>query len=120
MKKSVIEILNTVLEEIERNIINYVGEHGSPPISALREIHQDHQVVLYFRDVLARRHAEPAQDGRLCRDEVISKVDKLIQYHSVRCGGDGDWITINHRQAAETMKMLRDHLDRCYEIRSCD
>ena len=120
MKKSVIEKFNAALDRIERSLLSYVEKHGSPPIGSLKEIHQDHQAVLYFRDVLARRHAEPVQDAHLCRDEAIEVLNKLITYHTehtylcIRT----TWSVGDHRAAIETIKSIRDHLERCYEIRS--
>lgn len=121
MKKSVIEKLNAALDGMERGILNYVEEHECTPISALREIHQDHQVVLYFRDVLARRYAEQPKDDRVCRDETIAILDKLIAYHNecIHLCIRKAWSVDDHRSASETLKSIRDHLDRCYEIRSC-
>lgn len=117
MKKSVIEKLNDALEEIERRVVKHIEEDASS-MSFLITNHQVHQAMLYFRDILARRHAEPAQDANLCRDEAIEMLDKLIEHHSLRC--HGRWSMIDHHAAAETMKSIRDHLDRCYEIRSCN
>jgi hypothetical protein len=57
-------------------------------------------------------------DERICRNEVIEMLDKLIDHHSLR--SDGRWSVIDHRSASKTLKSIRDHLDRCYEIRSCD
>ena len=84
MKKSVIEKLNDALDGMEQGILNYIEEHECTPISSLREIHQDHQAVLYFRDILARRHAEQSKDGRLCRDDAIEMLDRMIEHHSLR------------------------------------
>ena len=61
-------------------------------------------------------------DERICRNEVIEMLDKLITYHTehtylcIRT----TWSVDDHRAAIETLKSIRDHLDRCYEIRSCD
>ncbi|TXH11269.1 MAG: hypothetical protein E6R03_14420 [Hyphomicrobiaceae bacterium] len=117
MKKSVIEKLNDALEEIERRVVQGIEEDAGSK-SFLISNHQVHQAMLYFRDVLARRHAEPAQDAHLCRDESIAALDKLIEYHSLR--RHEKWTASDHILATEGLKAIRDHLERCYEIRSCD
>lgn len=121
MRKSVIEKLNVVLEETERRVVSAI-EEDARPMSCLISNHQFHQAILYFRDVLARRYAEPVQDAHLCRDEAIEVLNKLITYHTehtylcIRT----TWSVDDHRAAIETLKSIRDHLNRCYEIRSCD
>ena len=117
MKKSVIEKLNDALEEIERRVVQGIEEDAGSK-SFLISNHQVHQAMLYFRDILARRHAESSQDANLCRDEAIATLDKLIEHHLLRC--HGKWSIIKHHAAAETLQSIRDHLDRCYEIRSCE
>ena len=122
MRKSVIEKLNAALDNMEQCIFSYVEKPGDTPIGYLRELHQDHQAMIYFRDILARRHAEPTQDSHLCRDEAIEALDKLITYHneSTHLCIRKPWSIDDHRAAINTLKSIRDHLDRCYEIRSCD
>ena len=117
MSKSVIEKLNIVLEKIEQRVVKNV-EDDTVSMSFFIENHQDHQAVLYFRDLFASRHAEPAQDAHLCRDESIAALDKLIEYHSLR--RHEKWTASDHILATEGLKAIRDHLERCYEIRSCD
>lgn len=61
-------------------------------------------------------------DERLCREESIAVLDKLIEYHNERthlCIRK-PWSVDDHRSASKTLKSIRDHLERCYEIRSCD
>lgn len=57
-------------------------------------------------------------DERLCREEAVAALDKLIEYHSLR--RHEKWTASDHILATEGLKAIRDHLDRCYEIRSCD
>lgn len=61
-------------------------------------------------------------DERICRNEVIEMLDKLITYHNERTHFciQTRWSVDEHHAAAVTLKSIRDHLDRCYEIRSCD
>ena len=117
MNKAVIEKLNIVLEAIERRVVKNV-EEDAWPMSFLSRNQQEHQAVLYFRDLFASRHAEPAQDERLCHDEAISMLDRMIEHHSLRY--KSRFSVSDHLAAVETLKAMRDHLDRCYEIRSCD
>lgn len=61
-------------------------------------------------------------DERLCREQAISDLDKLITYHTERTYFciSVTWSFDDHRAAIKTLKAVRDHLERCYEIRSCD
>ncbi len=61
-------------------------------------------------------------DERLCREQAISVINALIRYHDSNSSFTQKipWDMTDHRYAAETLKKIRDHLDRCYEIRSCD
>lgn len=56
-------------------------------------------------------------DERLCREKAIAVLDKLIEYHSLR--RHEKWTASDHILATDVLKAIRDHLDRCYEIRSC-
>ena len=61
-------------------------------------------------------------DERICRNEVIEMLDKLITYHNERtyfCIRK-PWTVDDHRAASETLQAISDHLNRSYEIRSCD
>ena len=117
MSKSVIEKLNIVLEKIQQRVVKNV-EDDTVSMSFFIENHQDHQAVLYFRDLFASRHAEPSQDERICRDKAIEMLDRMIEHHSLRY--KSRFSVSDHLAAVETLKAMRDHLDRCYEIRSCD
>lgn len=77
MSKAAIEKLNIVIEAIERMVVKNVEEDAGS-MSFLKRMHKDHQAVLYFRDLLTRRHAEPEQGERLCRDEAILIVNQLF------------------------------------------
>ena len=61
-------------------------------------------------------------DERICREQAIAVLDKLIEYHTdnIHFCIQTRWLVDEHHAAAETLKKIRDHLDRCYEIRSCD
>ena len=57
-------------------------------------------------------------DERICRDKAIEMLDRMIEHHSLRY--KSRFSVSDHLAAVETLKAMRDHLDRCYEIRSYD
>ena len=76
MSKSVIEKLNIVLEKIEQRVVKNV-EDDTVSMSFFIENHQDHQAVLYFRDLFASRHAEPLDLYKILYN-ISNSREKLI------------------------------------------
>lgn len=63
---------------------------------------------------------EPSPDRQPHSEEVMNVVNALIRYHESNSSLRQriPWGMTDHRYAAETLKLIRDHLDCCYEIRS--
>lgn len=72
-------------------------------------------------EVADARGPQSAQSERRLRyQETLDVLNALIEYHKAHsppCNRPC-WTVDDHRSATETLKLLRDHLDHCYEVRS--
>lgn len=85
--------------------------------------------LLELRAMVSSRRAEglniqepqrTQSERRLRYQESLDVLNALIEYHKAYSlpRNRPCWTVGDHRRATETLNLLRDHLDRCYEVRS--
>lgn len=102
----------------------------TPHVGFSAEVYiQDYGRLLELQAMVSSRRAEAAEPQEpqktppaqhLHSKEVMGVINALIRYHESNSALSQrvPWGMTDHRYAAETLKLIRDHLDRCYEARS--
>jgi hypothetical protein len=129
--QTILRLLDVELDRLEVGMLEHLRRAVPPTRLDSEHYVQSYGKLLELRAMVSGRYVEvsPAQKPQephpakpLHSNDVLAVIDALIRYHDSNssCTQKIPWGITDHRYAAETLKQIRDHLDRCYEIRSCD
>ena len=127
--QTLLRLLNDELDQLEGDMARHL--RGATPYTGFstESYMKSYGQLLELQAMVSSRRVEvttapepqePPVAQPLHSEGVLAVINALIRYHDSNSSlvPKVTWGMTDHRHATETLKLLRDHLDHCYEVRS--